>query len=96
MSFPDALAIAEEYRRQFTRWEQALRTLTCPAQFLLGTKEERGANGPPTQEARRATAELIVNLNPLVEVQWINGGHGMARTNPLDVARAITGLEPKN
>jgi hypothetical protein len=67
--------------------------LTCPAQYLLGTKEVRGPNGPPAQEARRATAELIVNLNPMVQVQWIDGGHGMARTNPLDVARAITRLE---
>ena len=94
MSIPDVLARAEEYRHQFTRWEQELHTLTCPAQYLLGTKQQ-GPNGPPIQEARRAAAELIVNLNPMVKVQWINGGHGMARTNPLDVARAITGLEPK-
>lgn len=94
MSFADALAVGDEYLHQFSRWEQELRSLTCPAQYLLGTKQ-RGPNGPAGQEARRATAELTVNLNPLVKVQWINGGHGMARTNPLDVARAITGLEPE-
>ena len=79
MSFADALAIAEEYRHQFTPWEQALRRLMCPAQYLLGAKEERGPNGPPIQDARRATAELTVNLNPMVKVQWIDAGHGMVR-----------------
>jgi pimeloyl-ACP methyl ester carboxylesterase len=94
MSFADVLALAEEYRHQFPRWEQELRSLTCPAQYLLGTKQG-GPNGPIIQEARQATAELIVSLNPMVKVQWIDGGHGMARTNPVDVARAITGFEPK-
>lgn len=94
MSFADVLALAEEYRHQFTRWEEELRSLSFPALYLLGTKQG-GPNGPSIQQARRATAELIVNLNPLIRVEWINGGHGMTRTNPLDVVSAITGLERK-
>jgi pimeloyl-ACP methyl ester carboxylesterase len=94
MSFGDAIAIGEEYHRQFAAWKQALGQLTCPAQYLLGTKEEKGRNGPPYQEARRAAAELAVDLNALVRVRWIDTGHGMVRTQPHEVASALIGLEP--
>jgi pimeloyl-ACP methyl ester carboxylesterase len=93
MSLVDALTVAEEYRAQFANWKQALCNLACPAQYLLATEEVPGPNGPPAQAARRATAELAVTLNPLVEVHWIDAGHAMARTHPHEVARAVMELE---
>ena len=96
MSLVDALTVAEEYRVQFANWEQALCRLACPAQYLLATEEVPGPNGPPAQAARRATAELAVTLNPLVEVHWIDAGHAMARTHPHEVAKAVMELEPKS
>jgi pimeloyl-ACP methyl ester carboxylesterase len=93
MSLVDALTVAEEYRAQFANWKQALCNLACPAQYLLATEDVPGPNGPPAQAARRATAELAVTLNPLVEVHWIDAGHAMARTHPHEVARAVMELE---
>lgn len=95
MSLVDALALAEAYRNRFNDWNQALRNLACPAQFLLATKEVPGPNGPPAQVARRSTAELAVTLNPLVKVRWIDAGHAIARTNPHEVAEAVIDLEPE-
>jgi len=58
---------------------------------LLGTKHP-GRNEPLIEEARRKTAQVAVNLSPMVTVRWNDSGHAMVRTNPVDVARAITGL----
>jgi esterase len=94
MSLADALTVADEYWVQFPAREQALCSLDCPAQYLLATREPPGPNGPPNQAARRATAELAVTLNPLVKVQWIDAGHGMMRTHPHEVAKAVMELDP--
>jgi pimeloyl-ACP methyl ester carboxylesterase len=96
MSLVDALAVAEEYRAQFANWEQALCGLDCRAQYLLAAVEAPAPNGPPTQAARRATAELAVTLNPLVEVHWIDAGHAMARTHPQEVAKSVMELQLKS
>jgi pimeloyl-ACP methyl ester carboxylesterase len=96
MSLVDALTVAEEYWVQFANWEQALCSLDCPAQYLFAAKEAPGPNGPPTQAARRATAELSVTLNPLVEVHWIDAGHAMARGHPQEVAKSVMELQLKS
>lgn len=93
MSLVDASALAEAYRNEFTNWDQALRNLAWPAQYLLAAEEAPGPKGPAEQSARRATAELAVTLSPLVKVQWIDGGHAMARTNPHEVTKAVIELE---
>jgi pimeloyl-ACP methyl ester carboxylesterase len=95
ISLADALSVAEEYRVQCAQWEQALCTLACPAQYLLAIAQTPGPNGQAAQAARNATAERAVVLNPLVQVHWIDAGHGMARTHPHEVAKAVTELEPK-
>jgi hypothetical protein len=53
MSLADALTVAEEYRAQFVALEQDLRSLDCPAQYLLAANEAQGPNAPATQAARR-------------------------------------------
>jgi esterase len=93
MSLADAKTVADEYWAQFAARDQALRSLDCPAQYLLATQEPPGPNGPPNKAARLATAELAVTLNPLVRVQWIDAGHGMIRTHPDEVAKAVMKLD---
>jgi pimeloyl-ACP methyl ester carboxylesterase len=93
MSLADAKTVADEYWAQFAARDQALRSLDCPAQYLLATQEPPGPNGPPNKAARLATAELAVTLNPLVGVQWIDAGHGMIRTHPDEVAKAVMKLD---
>ena len=93
MSLADALTVAEEYRVRCAQWEQAFCTLDCPAQYLLATEQIPGPNGQAVQAARNATAERAVALNPLIQAHWIDAGHGMARTHPHEVARAVVELE---
>jgi len=95
MSLVDALSVAEEYRVQCAQWEQAICTLACPAQYLLAIEQTPGPDGQAAQAARNATAERAVGSNPLVQVHWIDAGHGMARTHPREVAKAVTELDPK-
>jgi len=94
MSLVDALSVAEEYRVQCAQWEQALCTLACPAQYLLAIEQTPGPNGQAAQAARNATAERAGALNPLVQVHWIDAGHGMARTHAHEVAKVVRELEP--
>jgi pimeloyl-ACP methyl ester carboxylesterase len=96
MSPAEALTFAEEYRGRFASFERALRSLACPAQYLLAANDAPGPNAEPTQAARRATAELAVTLNPLVKVQWIAAGHDMMRSHPQEVAKAVMDLQPKS
>jgi pimeloyl-ACP methyl ester carboxylesterase len=94
MSPADALTVADEYWDQFASWEQALRSLGCPAQDLLAANDAPGPDAPPRQAARQVTAQLAVTLNPFVKVRWIDAGHSMMLTHPDKVAEAVTELDP--
>lgn len=95
MSAAEALTFAEDYRGRFPAFEQALRHLACPAQYLLAADDAPGPNARLTQAARRATADVAVTLNPLVEVRWIDAGHAMMLTHPRQVAQAVLELDPE-
>jgi pimeloyl-ACP methyl ester carboxylesterase len=92
MPAADYLALADEYRTQTARFDQALRAVRCPTLYLLASEVESGRPGAAAHAARQATAERAVGANPLVRVAWLETGHVMIRTRPHQVAEALRQL----
>jgi pimeloyl-ACP methyl ester carboxylesterase len=89
ISFAEFARIRDDYRGRFAEFDEALHAVTCPALYLLASRVERGPTGPAFQAVREEAAELIVQANAAVRVQWIDARHNMIRTHPRQVAAAL-------
>ena len=89
ISIAEFLRIRDDYRGRFMEFDEALQRVTCPALYLLASRVERGPTGPAFQTVREKAAELVVEANPHVRVQWIDARHNMIRTHPRQVAAAL-------
>jgi pimeloyl-ACP methyl ester carboxylesterase len=89
ISFAEFLRIRDDYRDRFSEFDEELRRVTCPALYILGSRVEHGPTGPAFQAVREKAAELVVQANPHVRVQWIDARHSMIRTHPRQVAAAL-------
>jgi pimeloyl-ACP methyl ester carboxylesterase len=56
MSRADVARVGDAYRSRSPQFATLLRTLTCPAAYVLGSQIELGPDGPDFQVARETTA----------------------------------------
>jgi pimeloyl-ACP methyl ester carboxylesterase len=89
MSFAEFSRIGDDYRGRFAEFAEALRAVTCPALYILGSRVEHGPTGLALQAVREESAVVAVEANPLVRVQWIDARHNMIRTHPRQVAATL-------
>jgi pimeloyl-ACP methyl ester carboxylesterase len=87
MSISEIGSMADDYREHVHDFEIALTRLTCPALYVLGTKE-RGPNGPAVQKARQEAAEVLSHV-PTVQVEWVPAGHNMILSIPGQIAEML-------
>ena len=92
LSSPDLRQVGNDYRSRFAAYDAALGALTCPTTLVLGGAMEDSREGPTYQVARRESAARAVQVNPAVDVQWIEARHDMIRTHPQEISDLLLHL----
>jgi pimeloyl-ACP methyl ester carboxylesterase len=92
LSRMEVARVGDAYRARSPEFAMSLRTLACPALYLLGTQLEPGPDGAGFQAAREDTGERAVMANPRIQVQWLPAQHDMVETHPGAVAEALVAL----
>lgn len=92
LSIEQMQAIAEDLLTRGDEFEHALRSLACPARYLLGSRVGPGPDGAAALEAARMGARRVSEIDPAIEVAWLDTGHAIPRTMPDEVADAAVAL----
>ncbi len=92
MSRSEVAQLGDVYRSRSPQFEVALRSLVCPALYVLGSETEPGRTGAAFQVAREETADRAVQLNRQIRVQWLDAQHDMIQTQPRALANALVKL----
>lgn len=92
MSIDELQAIAADLLGRADEFERALRSLSCPARYLLGSRAGPGPDGGAALEAARAAARRVTEIDPAIEVTWLDTGHAIPRTMPAEVAEAAMSM----
>ena len=82
ISIEQMQAIAEDLLTRGDEFEHALRSLACPARYLLGSRVGPGPDCAAALEAARMGARRVSEIDPAIEVAWLDTGHAIPRTMP--------------
>lgn len=77
LSIEQMQAIAEDLLTRGDEFEHALRSLACSARYLLGSRVGPGPDGAAALEAARMGARRVSEIDPAIEVAWLDTGHTM-------------------
>jgi pimeloyl-ACP methyl ester carboxylesterase len=95
MSRTEVARVGDAYRSRSPQFEMSLRTLACPALYILGSQTEPGRKGADFQVAREVTALRAVQSNRHIRVQWLDAHHDMVETHPRALADALVQLHAR-